>query len=51
MGAFSGMGLCESPEQLGAMLRQFGVEQSGVSNVFRQLEASPDAELRIKREA
>ena len=47
IGASSGLGLCNSLEQLGVMLRQFGVGQPDVANVFRQLESSAQAEVRI----
>jgi hypothetical protein len=38
---------CESPEELGMVLRQWGVAQMGVSLLFTQLAKSPDAQLKL----
>jgi hypothetical protein len=41
------LAFCNSPEQLGAVLRQLGVGPPGVSLVFKQLEVAADALIRL----
>jgi hypothetical protein len=38
---------CASPEQVGSALRGLGVSSRAVAWIFRQLEASEDAEVRV----
>ena len=47
MGQAAKVALCNSPEELGVILREFGVGQPILWQLFRQLEASADAEVSV----
>jgi predicted glycosyltransferase len=38
---------CRTRDELVAVLRALGVDHAGLTDVFNQLDASPDAEVRV----